>query len=65
MILRVRPEEVEPEFLRHRVRAGDTLIALASRYGTSVRVIQETNQLGNRTLIRIGQELLIPTAGSR
>ena len=65
MVLRVRPEPEEPEFLRHRVRAGDTLIALASRYGTSVRVIQEANQLGNRTLIRIGQELLIPTSGSR
>ena len=65
MVLRVRPEAQEPEFLRHRVRAGDTLIALASRYGTSVRVIQEANQLGNRTLIRIGQELLIPSAASR
>ena len=65
MVLRVRPEPEEPEFLRHRVRAGDTLIALASRYGTTVRVIQETNQLGNRTLIRIGQELLIPSSRSR
>ncbi len=65
MILRVRPEPEEPEFVRHRVRAGDTLIALASRYSTTVRVIQEANQLGNRTLIRIGQELLIPASGSR
>ena len=49
--------------LRERMRSGEA--RRASRYGTSVRVIQETNQLGNRTLIRIGQELLIPTSGSR
>ena len=65
MVVRVRPEPEEPEYLRHRVRAGDTLLALASRYGTSVRVIQEVNQMGNRTLIRIGQALLIPSAATR
>jgi LysM repeat protein len=65
MILRVRPEPEEPEFLRHRVRAGDTLIGLANRYGTTVGSIQEANQMGNRTLIRIGQELLIPARVSR
>jgi LysM repeat protein len=64
-VLRVRPEPEEPVFVRHRVRAGDTLIGLATRYGTTVRTIQEANRMGNRTLIRIGQELLIPSPASR
>jgi LysM repeat protein len=65
MVLRVRPEPEEPEYLRHRVRPGDTLIGLANRYGTTVRTIQEVNRMGNRTMIRIGQELLIPSRASR
>jgi LysM repeat protein len=65
MVLRVRPEPEEPEYLRHRVRSGDTLIGLANRYGTTVRTIQEVNQMGNRTMIRIGQELLIPSRATR
>ena len=43
----------------HRVRRGDTLGRLASRYNTSVRAIQQQNGLRG-TRIRIGQRLQIP-----
>jgi hypothetical protein len=42
----------------HRVRSGDTLLALAIRYKTSVRAIQRLNRLKS-TLIRKGQTLTI------
>jgi len=41
----------------YRVRAGDTLYALASRFGTTVVALQELNGLGDSTLLQIGQEL--------
>ena len=58
--LKIVPEEKDPQYVRHTVRRGETLTAIAIRYGTSVRAIQEANGLGNRTMIRIGQELMIP-----
>jgi membrane-bound lytic murein transglycosylase D len=45
----------------HSVASGDTLGALARRYRTTVRAIQEANTMGGRTMIRIGQRLQIPT----
>ena len=48
----------------HRVSRGDNLSRLARRYSSSVRAIQSVNGLGNRTLIRVGQHLSIPTDGN-
>ncbi|MDY7093849.1 MAG: LysM peptidoglycan-binding domain-containing protein [Acidobacteriota bacterium] len=48
---------------RYRVRRGDTLSAIAARYGTNVRALQRANGLRSAHSIRIGQVLLIP--GSR
>lgn len=61
MVLRVRRVPPRPTYLEYRVRSGDTLGAIARRHGTTVRAIQATNNLGRRTLIRIGQRLRIPT----
>ena len=61
MALRVRPEPPRPTYITHRVARGDTLAALARRYGTTVRAIQGANNMGRRTVIRIGQRLRIPT----
>lgn len=61
VVLRVRPERPRPTFVTHDVVSGDTLAALARRYGTTVRAIQEANTMGGRTLIRIGDRLQIPT----
>ena len=48
--LRARPEW-------HTVRAGETLYAIASRYGLSADTLAAWNRLGNGTLIRAGQRL--------
>lgn len=44
----------------HRVVAGDTVSALAKRYGTTVSAIVAANKLDSRATIRIGQTLTIP-----
>lgn len=49
--------------LRYRVRRGDTLSVIASRFGTSARAIQRANGLASAHRIRIGQTLLIPPRG--
>ncbi len=45
----------------HRVRAGQTLSAIAERYGTTVHLIQRHNNLKNAHSIRVGQVLQIPS----
>ena len=59
--LQIRPEAPRPTFVTYQVVSGDTLGAIADRYGTSVRAIQNANSLGQRTVIQIGQRLRIPT----
>ncbi len=44
---------------RYTVSRGDTLYAIARRFGTTVEVLKRTNGLGS-DLIRPGQRLLIP-----
>ncbi|MCC2317610.1 LysM peptidoglycan-binding domain-containing protein [Cellulomonas chengniuliangii] len=44
----------------HTVVAGDTVSAIATRYGTTVAAIVSANNLDARALIRIGQTLTVP-----
>lgn len=44
----------------HVVAAGETLLGLAMRYGSSVGAIAQANGLANPNLIRTGQRLTIP-----
>lgn len=44
----------------HRVRSGETLAAIAQRYGTTIRAIQRSNSMGSRTKVLVGQRLRIP-----
>jgi hypothetical protein len=48
-----------PTVLTYRVIAGDTLYAIAIRYGTTVKAIYDLNELTS-TNLRIGQVLKIP-----
>ena len=64
-VLKVRPAPPQPTYITHRVASGETLAALARRYGTSVRSIQVVNNMGRGTLIRVGQRLRIPTRSAR
>jgi LysM repeat protein len=43
----------------YKVKAGDTLIAIAKKYGTTAKAIMDANNLSS-SLIRIGQVLVIP-----
>ena len=45
----------------HRVQQGQTLSAIARRYGTTVDAIKRHNGLGKRSSVRAGQTLAIPT----
>lgn len=58
----VIPSQVKtaPAGAYHRVRAGDTLPAIAYRYGTSYWSIVQANDLPNPSLIQVGQVLYIP-----
>lgn len=48
-------------WVRHKVRNGDSLLKIAKRYHTSIDVIQQINELkGN--VIRAGDHLLVPVA---
>ncbi len=46
----------------YRVRRGDNLASIASRFGVSSSQIARANSLSNRNLIHPGQVLTIPTA---
>ena len=50
--------EPQPEEVYHTVRSGDTLGAIARRYGVSVRTVQQLNGLRGSG-IRVGQRLRV------
>ena len=58
-------ETRQGEFVTHEVKKGETLFAIARRYGQHVRALMELNGLANPTL-RVGQLLkIIVTEGLR
>jgi len=61
--LEIRIDPPEPQFTEHTVRRGENLTIIANRYGTSVGAIQDANNMGARTLIRVGQQILVPNSG--
>jgi membrane-bound lytic murein transglycosylase D len=48
----------------HRVRRGETLSGIASRYGVSAARLASLNGLSKRNLIRVGQVLKLPGRGA-
>ncbi|MFH1143141.1 MAG: LysM peptidoglycan-binding domain-containing protein [Candidatus Eisenbacteria bacterium] len=51
--------------VRHSVRRGETLSAIAKRYGVGIKDIQKANKLRNINSISPGQSLLIPVPAPR
>ncbi len=51
------------EYYWYRIRRGDNLSTIAARHGTSVRKIQDLNNMGRRTFLRVGQRLKVPERG--
>ncbi|SEO79044.1 LysM domain-containing protein [Amphibacillus marinus] len=47
----------------YTVRSGDTLSGIAQRYQTTVEQLVRANQIRNRNLIRVGQQLVINPNG--
>jgi membrane-bound lytic murein transglycosylase D len=58
------PESRRLRYALHRVRRGDTLIAIAGRYGVPVEALRTTNRVRG-SLIHPGQELLVPLSSGR
>ncbi|MGD8497192.1 MAG: LysM peptidoglycan-binding domain-containing protein [Gemmatimonadales bacterium] len=60
------PPDQRVTWLEHRVTRGQTLGAIAARYGTSVTAIRAANNNVNPRRLQIGQRLVIPRGrGSR
>lgn len=57
----VHDENEDEIFVEYTVKSGDTMSAIARRYGVSVNVIAEFNGIENVDRIREGQTLVIPT----
>jgi len=55
-------KQPKPEFTVHRVKSGETLSTIASKYGTTAAAIMRANNLRSH-IIRVGQRLRIPGRG--
>jgi peptidoglycan hydrolase-like protein with peptidoglycan-binding domain len=55
----------QPPRVVYRVREGDTLAAIASRYGSSVRKLARANRLRSPNVIIAGARLVIPNPAPR
>jgi membrane-bound lytic murein transglycosylase D len=53
------PDDQKRDWFVHKVKKGETLGALARKYGVTVDIIKETNRLSSN-LISVGKELIIP-----
>ncbi len=58
--LRKVPADRRLTWRKHQVQRGETLSHIATAWGTSVRAIQEANNLGRSSLIHPGDQLLVP-----
>ncbi len=56
---------VTPTPVIYVIRSGDTLLAIGNRFGVSVAALQEANGILDPRSLRVGQELIIPTAGGQ
>lgn len=48
----------------YKMEAGDTVLAIAARFGTSVEAIMKRNNITSPSELKIGQELVIPTTST-
>jgi len=55
------PKESYQYYYWYRVKRGDSLYKIARRNKTTVSKLRRENRLGNRSLIRVGQRLKIPS----
>jgi LysM repeat protein len=58
------PAQGQEDVGSYTVVAGDTLFVIAQRFGVSVDVITQLNNITDPNLLRVGQVLLIPAEGA-
>ncbi|KZM38960.1 lytic transglycosylase [Marinomonas sp. SBI22] len=58
------PADERVTWVRYTVESGDNLALIAKQHNTTVNVLQDVNKMSS-TLIRVGQQLMIPVAGSK
>ncbi len=64
LLTELPPKQPKPPEQIYVVQSGDTLFAIASRFGVSVDEIVQLNGLADPNYLYIGQELRIPGEGS-
>jgi LysM repeat protein len=62
--VRIEQVSVPAEGLDYTVQGGDTLLAIGLRYGLPWERIAQANGLDERSLLQIGQTILIPGSGT-
>lgn len=50
----------EPEYITYKIQKGDTLTAIARKYGTTIAKLKEINNIKNVNLIYAGDTIKIP-----
>lgn len=56
----ILPEQQRANYVRHKVKSGDTLLALSKRYGVRVQDIRNLNRIRNARALQIGTNLIVP-----
>lgn len=59
-----RPTETPIPPTRYTVRTGDTLSSIATKFNTTLEVLQTFNGLGQSDVIQVGQVIQIPAPGA-
>lgn len=59
--LKKLPEDQRVEWVRHKIKPGESLLSIAKKYQTTADLLKDTNKLDGN-LIRAGKHLLVPTA---
>jgi membrane-bound lytic murein transglycosylase D len=53
------PDDQKRNYVRHKIRSGETLSTIAQKYGTSISIIKSQNNIRG-SMIRTGHYLVIP-----
>ena len=54
------PKHKRANYVRHKVKSGDTLLALSQRYGVRVQDIKRLNSIRDARALQIGANLIVP-----
>ena len=50
----------DPEYIEYKIQKGDTLTAIAKKYGTTIQTLKKINDIKNVNLIYAGDVIRIP-----